>query len=145
MVHGVTQCLLALPALQETLTIEEIQEKLTKVINHFGWKGPVGVSLTRVAMRVLGNQATSATLTSMLPKSRGKVATMIHTEAAAYAEMYFGPGLDKSGVVLVCTVGKGFGAGREYNKQLSFFCACETASPKNNINCLLNTCHVSSK
>ena len=44
-----------------------------------------------------------------MPESKGKVATMIHTEAAAYAEMYFGPGRECSGLVLVVTVGTGMG------------------------------------
>ena len=29
---------------------------------------------------------------------------MIHTEAAAYAEMYFGPGREQAGIVLVTLV-----------------------------------------
>ena len=41
-------------------------------------------------------------------KSRGRVRSMIHTEAAAYAQMYYGPG-DVDGVVLVVTIGKGSG------------------------------------
>mmetsp|Transcript_24963 Transcript_24963/g.61513 ORF Transcript_24963/g.61513 Transcript_24963/m.61513 type:complete len:561 (-) Transcript_24963:17-1699(-) len=95
----------------ETLSVESVEQAISKVIKHFDWKGPVGISVTYATMRVLGNQATGKTLEGMLPNSRGKVATMIHSEAAAYAEMYFGPGRESTGVVVVCTIGKGLGTG----------------------------------
>lgn len=94
----------------DSLTAESVQRAVTKVIDHFQWKGPVGISVTRAIMRLLGNQAAPRALEAMIPNSRGQVATMIHTEAAAYAEMYFGPGRDADGVVVVCTIGKGMGA-----------------------------------
>ena len=43
------------------------------------------------------NQAAGKQLEGVMPDSKGKVATMIHTEAAAYAEMYFGPGASARG------------------------------------------------
>lgn len=88
---------------------ESVREAVTKVINHFNWKGPVGVSVTRAIMRALGNEATAKNLESMMPKSKGKVATMIHTEAAAYTELMFGPGRETNGLVVVMTIGKGMG------------------------------------
>jgi hypothetical protein len=94
----------------DDLTEESVRVAVAKVIDHFQWKGPVGVSVTRAIMRVLGNQAAPKALEAMMPNSKGKVATMIHTEAAAYAEMYFGPGRDAEGVVVVCTIGKGLGS-----------------------------------
>ena len=60
-------------------------------------------------MRTLGNQQAAKRLERMMPETKGKVATMIHTEAAGYAEMYFGPGLKEHGVVVVATIGKGMG------------------------------------
>jgi polyphosphate glucokinase len=88
---------------------ESVREAVTKVLNHFNWKGPVGVSVTRAIMRALGNEATAKNLESMMPKSKGKVATMIHTEAAAYTELMFGPGRETNGLVVVMTIGKGMG------------------------------------
>ena len=88
---------------------ESIRLAITKVINHYHWKGPVGVSVTRAIMRALGNGAAAKQLNSMMPQSKGKVAMMIHTEAAAYTEMYFGPGRETNGVVVVVTIGKGMG------------------------------------
>ena len=93
----------------EDVSPESVREAVTKVIKHFNWKGPVGVSVTRAIMRALGNASASKQLDAMMPASTGKVATMIHTEAAAYTEMYFGPGREANGVVVVVTVGKGFG------------------------------------
>ena len=89
----------------DELSVQSVQEAVKKITNHYHWKGPVGVSVTRAVTRVLGNQAAGKQLEAMMPDSKGKVATMIHTEAAAYAEMYFGPGRECSGLVLVVTVG----------------------------------------
>ena len=95
----------------EDITEQALAAALTKVQKHFSWKGPVGMSYTRLVVRALGGtQKGEELLDNMIPEWRGKVATMIHTEAAAYAEMYFGPGRENSGLVLVCTLGKGFGA-----------------------------------
>ena len=93
----------------DDLSEESVKKAVTKVINHFQWKGPVGVSVTRQIVRALGNKSAPKALEAMMPGSRGKVATMIHTEAAAYAEMYFGPGREADGIVVVCTIGKGLG------------------------------------
>ena len=95
----------------EELSRESLNKSLNKIANHFTWKGPVGISYTRLALRALGAGANGEdVLASMVPAWKGRIATMIHTEAAAYAEMYFGPGRENSGLVMVCTLGKGFGA-----------------------------------
>tara|TARA_B110000977_G_scaffold53537_1_gene72804 strand:- start:16649 stop:18517 length:1869 start_codon:yes stop_codon:yes gene_type:complete len=99
----------------EDVTEESVRLAVAKVLKHFNWKGPVGVSVTRAIMRALGNEATAKNLNSMMPKSKGKVAVMIHTEAAAYTELMFGPGRETNGVVVVVTIGKGFGT-VTYNK-----------------------------
>lgn len=93
----------------DDLSVQSVQEAMKKITKHYHWNGPVGVSVTRAVTRVLGNQAAGKQLEAMMPDSKGKVATMIHTEAAAYAEMYFGPGRECEGVVLVVTVGTGMG------------------------------------
>jgi len=56
--------------------VESVEQAISKVIKHFDWRGPVGISVTYATSRVLGNQAAGKTLESMLPNSRGKVATM---------------------------------------------------------------------
>ena len=95
----------------EEFNEESLREALEKINKHFGWRGPVGVSYTRLAVRALGGvQKGEQLMSRMIPDWQGRIAMMIHTEAAAYAEMYFGPGRESSGVVLVCTLGKGFGA-----------------------------------
>mmetsp|Transcript_21480 Transcript_21480/g.34756 ORF Transcript_21480/g.34756 Transcript_21480/m.34756 type:complete len:593 (+) Transcript_21480:200-1978(+) len=92
----------------DVLSEQSVKQAVTKVIDHFHWKGPVGVSVTRAITRLL-NQAAPKAMEEMMPNSKGKVVTMIHTEAAAYAEMYFGPGREVNGVVVVVTIGKGMG------------------------------------
>lgn len=94
----------------EALTEEEIEKALTKIVNHYNWQGTVGISYTRAVTKV-GNwgREINKYLTNMLPKSKGKCCSMIHAEAAAYAQMYYGPGRDINGTVLVVTIGKGFG------------------------------------
>ena len=77
---------------------ESVREAVTKVIKHFNWKGPVGGRERdarhharpgeRVRVQAAGRDDARET---------GKVATMIHTEAAAYTEMYFGPGREANG------------------------------------------------
>ena len=95
----------------EDFSEETLREALGKIATHFQWKGPVGISYTRLAVRALGGvQKGEHILSTVIPEWKGRVATMIHTEAAAYAEMYFGPGREQAGIVLVCTLGKGFGA-----------------------------------
>ena len=93
----------------DELNEEAVEEALTKIANHYNWAGAVGVSYTRAVMRTCGNRDINKHLVKMFPKSRGRVGSMIHTEAAAYAQMYYGPGRDVDGVVLVVTIGKGFG------------------------------------
>jgi hypothetical protein len=99
----------------EDVTEESVRLAVSKVLKHFNWKGAVGVSVTRAIMRALGNEATAKNLDSMMPENKGKVAVMIHTEAAAYTELMFGPGRETNGVVVVVTIGKGFGT-VTYNK-----------------------------
>ena len=93
----------------EELKEEAVEEVLSKIATHYNWGGTVGVSYTRAVMRVCGNRDINKHLVKMFPRSKGKVGSMIHTEAAAYAQMYYGPGRDVDGVVLVVTIGKGFG------------------------------------
>jgi len=93
----------------EELKEEAVEEALSKIATYYNWGGTVGVSYTRAVMRVCGNRDINKHLVKMFPRSKGKVGPMIHTEAAAYAQMYYGPGRDVDGVVLVVTIGKGFG------------------------------------
>ncbi|QDZ19099.1 thioredoxin domain-containing protein [Chloropicon primus] len=81
------------------------------VVRAFGWNGPAGVSITRAVARLLGSHEVERVLSGALPCLEDNVAVMIHTEAAAYAEMLCGAGASsKSGKVLILTVGKNLGA-----------------------------------
>jgi hypothetical protein len=82
----------------EELKEEAVEEALSKIATHYNWGGTVGVSYTRAVMRACGNRDINKHIVKMFPKSKGKVGSMIHTEAAAYAQMYYGPGRDVDGV-----------------------------------------------
>ena len=55
------------------------------VIRACNWKGAVGCSVTRVVWRTLGATQAEKTLSGVAPTLTDKV--VIHTDAAAYAEM----------------------------------------------------------
>ena len=80
----------------EELKEEAVEEALSKIATHYNWGGTVGVSYTRAVMRACGNRDINKHIVKMFPKSKGKVGSMIHTEAAAYAQMYYGPGRERN-------------------------------------------------
>ena len=75
----------------------------------FAWRGAIGISVTRKAWRALGGSSRAAVLDAALPSARGAVAVMIHSEAAAHAEVSYGAGIGRLGRVVVATVGSGLG------------------------------------
>ena len=92
-------------------TMDDVLVAVRKVVKAFDWRGPVGCSVTRVVWRILGSTQAERVLSGALPSSDNQVSMMIHTEAAAYAEMLCGAGKDnRRGRVLILTVGKNLGA-----------------------------------
>ena len=100
---------------------EELQKALRRLKREFAWDGPVGCSVTLAVARKLGVEGTSFTtvgsevgkiLKKFLP--RDPLVTMVHTEAAGYAELSFDNKLkqylEEDELVLVCTIGKNLGA-----------------------------------
>lgn len=76
--------------------MQELEAALGKVVAQYGWKGLVGCSITKAVARGLGVHTSSfsamdrevgAILQSCLPHN--KVITLIHTEAAGYAELAY--------------------------------------------------------
>jgi len=88
------------------------------VVAQYGWKGLVGCSITKAVARRLGVHTSSfsamdrevgAILQSCLPHN--KVITLIHTEAAGYAELAYDEEEDfNQELVLVVTLGRAIGA-----------------------------------
>ena len=100
---------------------DEIKTALRRIQKEFAWDGPVGCSTTIAVARSLGVEGTSFTnmgndvgkvLKKFLP--RNSLVTMVHTEAAGYAELSFDNSLRKyleeDELVLVCTIGQNLGA-----------------------------------
>ncbi|MEO0796567.1 MAG: ROK family protein [Verrucomicrobiota bacterium] len=97
---------------------EAIMETLSQIADHFQWKGPVGCGFPGV---IQGQQIqTAANLhKSLIGKELGKdladifgqPAYLINdADAAGVAEMRFGAGQDKTGVMLFLTIGTGIGS-----------------------------------
>jgi len=104
-------------------TPEGVADCVKEVVDHFGWTGPVGATFpgvvtdgtTRTAANVdegwIGLDA-DALLTGRLGgESAGRPVTLLNdADAAGLAEMRYGAGRDRSGTVIVLTLGTGIGS-----------------------------------
>jgi polyphosphate glucokinase len=99
-------------------TPEAVAEVVAQVVAHFGWSGPVGVTfpavvsggVTRTAANVdhawIGTDADA-----LFSEAIGQPAAVLNdADAAGVAEMRFGAGRGRNGVVLVTTLGTGIGS-----------------------------------
>lgn len=95
-----------------------VTEVVKQVVDHFGWKGSVGVALPAVVQR--GVVRTAANIDeswigvdadAQLEAALGTEVTMLNdADAAGIAEMRFGEGMGEDGVVLLLTFGTGIGS-----------------------------------
>ncbi len=105
----------------ESMTPEDVLEQVLGVINEFdGYTGPIGMGFPAVVQD--GSPRTPFTakqiagwvgfpVADYVSKRTGRPVTMINdADAAGIAEMRFGNGLGKSGVVIVITLGTGIGS-----------------------------------
>ncbi|WP_432147093.1 polyphosphate--glucose phosphotransferase [Streptomyces sp. bgisy084] len=104
-------------------TPEAVADCVKEVVDHFGWTGPVGATFpgvvadgtTRTAANVdqgwIGLDA-DALLTGRLGgESAGRPVTLLNdADAAGLAEMRYGAGRDRTGTVIVLTLGTGIGS-----------------------------------
>ena len=89
---------------------EGILGAVARAVRAHQWRGPVGVSYTKAVREVLGGEAkTRLLLEAALPETRGEIAPMIHSDAAAYAETGFGGAVGRVGRGMVVTVGANLG------------------------------------
>jgi len=94
-----------------------ITEAVVKVVKHFKWKGPVGCGFPGVIQRGFVRTAANVdkswidtNINKLLSEATGLPVFAINdADAAGLAEMRFGAGKDKNGVVLLLTVGTGIG------------------------------------
>lgn len=108
---------------------KQVAEVLVKIIEHFGWQGPVGVALPCVikagtaltAANVDKHwQGTDATrlFAERLGRERNQVVVLNDADAAGLAEINNGAGVGRGGVVLLLTFGTGIGSALFLNGKL---------------------------
>ncbi|MFG2500335.1 polyphosphate--glucose phosphotransferase [Streptomyces sp. NPDC048441] len=101
-------------------TPDGVVDKVREVVEHFGWKGPVGATFPGV---IAGGTARTAanvdkswigTDIQKLVTDRlggGAPVTVLNdADAAGVAEMHFGAGRDRKGTVILLTFGTGIGS-----------------------------------
>jgi polyphosphate glucokinase len=99
-------------------TPESVTEGVHRVIEHFGWSGPVGVTFPGVV--VDGTTRTAANVDAgwvgldargLLGERLGlPVVVLNDADAAGVAEMTFGAGRGRGGTVIMLTLGTGIGS-----------------------------------
>ncbi len=94
-----------------------VADVIKKIVDHFDWKGPVGVGFPGVIQQGFARTAANldkswidVNLNELFSKKTGcKVHVVNDADAAGMAEMKFGSGKDFNGVALLVTVGTGLG------------------------------------
>jgi polyphosphate glucokinase len=95
----------------------QVAEEIGEIVRHFDWHGPIGCGFPSAVRD--GKILTAANIhkswvgtdaTALFTESTGCPATVVNdADAAGLAEMSFGAGKGRRGVVLVVTVGTGLG------------------------------------
>ncbi|MFW3169661.1 polyphosphate--glucose phosphotransferase [Geodermatophilus sp. CPCC 206100] len=97
---------------------QAVYDVVARIVGHFEWQGRVGVTFPGVLKQGVAHTAANvdktwlgtdvaAGLDAVLP---GGVQTLNDADAAGVAEMRYGAGRDKRGVVLMLTFGTGIGS-----------------------------------
>ncbi len=94
-----------------------VAETVSKISKHFGWKGPLGIGFPGVIRK--GVTLTAANIhkdwvglnaAKFIKKVTGRKSCIINdADAAGLAEMAFGAGKGRQGVVMLITIGTGLG------------------------------------
>jgi polyphosphate glucokinase len=100
-------------------TPKAVADVLAEVVNHFGWVGPAGATFPAVVKDGVTLTAANvdkewigADAAELFTHRLGAPVTVLNdADAAGLAEMRFGAGRDKSGVVVMVTLGTGIGCG----------------------------------
>ena len=98
---------------------ESMAEVVGELVGHFGWQGPIGVTFPGVVRH--GVIYTAANVDSawigtdadaLFSKAAGEEVHVVNdADAAGLAEVRYGAGRDRAGVVIVLTFGTGIGSG----------------------------------
>ena len=105
---------------------QTVAEIVAKIADHFSWKGSLGIGYPGVVRK--GVTLTAANMLNdwdginaakLIKKVTGRKTCIINdADAAGLAEMAFGAGKDRQGVVMVVTIGTGLGTALFTNGQL---------------------------
>lgn len=105
---------------------QPVAEIVSKIVDHFNWKGHLGIGFPGVVRK--GVTLTAANIhndwvglnaAKFIKKVTGcKTCIINDADAAGLAEMAFGAGKDRQGVVMVVTIGTGLGTALFTNGQL---------------------------
>jgi polyphosphate glucokinase len=98
-------------------TPESVAYVISDVVNHFNWKGLIGCGFPAVVQNGVAKTAANiddswigVNINKLLTHVTGSPVYVINdADAAGMAEMKFGAGQDKQGVVVLVTVGTGIG------------------------------------
>ncbi len=99
-------------------TPEAMTDTVAKIVKHFDWKGPVGAGFPAIIQHGVARSAANIdpswigrNVRAMFEEASGCTFTVLNdADVAGMAEMRFGAGHGRSGVVLVLTLGTGIGS-----------------------------------
>ncbi|MFE3454794.1 polyphosphate--glucose phosphotransferase [Nonomuraea sp. NPDC059194] len=92
---------------------EEVAEVVSQIVAHFSWDGPVGVTFPGVVVNGVVRTAANVHHSWVgvdASKLFGGARVLNDADAAGIAEVTYGEGRDREGVVLVLTFGTGIGS-----------------------------------
>ncbi|EHR62102.1 polyphosphate--glucose phosphotransferase [Saccharomonospora cyanea] len=110
-------------------TPEAVADVVAEIVNHFGWDGPVGITLPAVIKKGVAHTAANidpswigldadALFAERLGRDVADVAMLNDADAAGMAEMRFGDPAARKGVVALLTFGTGIGSALFQNGSL---------------------------
>lgn len=107
-------------------TPEAVSSAVRELVHEFAWKGPIGCALPAVVQR--GVVRTAANISQkwlgvqapqLFRKALKRTVTVINdADAAGYAEMHFGAGRRREGLIIIVTLGTGIGTALFINGHL---------------------------
>lgn len=100
-------------------TPKAVAKIVVELVEHFAWEGPIGCTFPSVVRQGIVHSAANVDKSwitidgeRLLGKATGQRVVLLNdADAAGIAEMKFGAGRDRSGVVFMLTFGTGIGSG----------------------------------
>ncbi len=97
---------------------EAVADCVTKIVDYFGWKGPIGCTFPAVIRKGVSYTAANVDKSwigfngqELITEKTGCPVLLINdADAAGYAEIKYGAGKDKKGTVIMLTFGTGIGS-----------------------------------